>query len=124
MQNHLKNGVRKGALTEEQVEAKFEHWLSEKSSSIDSKKSSLEQETQLQKKKALELEKEVSATRKAKSEEALAAEEAPATEEVPAAEAKRRTRWCSLSSTTWARARPLAVARVLPWHHQRRPHRI
>ena len=41
MKNHLKNGVRKGALTEEQVEEKFEQWLSEKSSSIDSKKSSL-----------------------------------------------------------------------------------
>ena len=49
MKNHLKNGVRKGALTEEQVEEKFEQWLNEKSSSIDSKKSSLEKETQLQK---------------------------------------------------------------------------
>ena len=42
MKNHLKNGVRKGALTEEQVEEKFEEWLNEKSSSIDSKKSSLD----------------------------------------------------------------------------------
>ena len=66
MKNHLKNGVRKGALTEEQVEEKFEQWLSEKSSSIDSKKSSLEKETQLQKKKALDLEKEVSAKEKQK----------------------------------------------------------
>ncbi|MDC3221181.1 30S ribosomal protein S16 [Flavobacteriaceae bacterium] len=87
MKNHLKNGVRKGALTEEQVEEKFEQWLSEKSSSIDSKKSSLEKETQLQKKKALDLEKEVSAKRKAKAEEALVVEEeAIATEEAPAAE--------------------------------------
>ena len=44
MKNHLKNGVRKGALTEEQVEEKFQEWLNEKSSSIDSKKSSLDKE--------------------------------------------------------------------------------
>ena len=86
LKNHLKNGVIKGALSEEQAEEKFQEWLNEKSSSIDSKKSSLEKEAELQKKKALELEKEASAKRKAKAEEALAAEEAPATEEAPAAE--------------------------------------
>ena len=91
LKNHLKNGVIKGALTEEQAEEKFQVWLNEKSSSIDNKKSSLEKEAELNKKKALELEKEVSAKRKAKAEEALAAEEAPAaeeaaTEETPAAE--------------------------------------
>ena len=75
MKNHLQNGVRKGALTEEQVEEKFEEWLNEKSTSIDNKKSSLDKETQLQKKKALDLEKEVSAKRKAIAEEALVAEE-------------------------------------------------
>ena len=42
MKNHLKNGVRKGALTEEQVEERFEEWLNEKSTSIDNKKSSLD----------------------------------------------------------------------------------
>ena len=85
LKNHLKNGVIKGALTEEQAEEKFQVWLNEKSSSIDNKKSSLEKEAELNKKKALELEKEVSAKRKAKAEEALAAEEVPA-EEAPAAE--------------------------------------
>ena len=86
LKNHLKNGVIKGALTEEQAEEKFQVWLNEKSSSIDNKKSSLDKEAELNKKKALELEKEVSAKRKAKAEEALAAEEAPAAEETPAPE--------------------------------------
>ena len=86
LKNHLKNGVIKGALTEEQAEEKFQVWLNEKSSSIDNKKSSLDKEAELNKKKALELEKEVSAKRKAKAEEALAAQEAAATEETPAAE--------------------------------------
>ena len=67
----MKNGVIKGALTEEQAEEKFQEWLNEKSSSIDSKKSSLEKEAELQKKKALDLEKEASAKRKAKAEKLL-----------------------------------------------------
>ena len=87
LKNHLKNGVIKGALTEEQAEEKYQEWLSEKSSSINNKKSSLEKEAQLQKKKALDLEKEASAKRKAKTEESLATqEEVPASEQIPAAE--------------------------------------
>ena len=39
--NHLLNGVKKGALTAEQVDAKFEKWLGDKSSKIEGKKSSL-----------------------------------------------------------------------------------
>lgn len=41
MKNHLAGGVRKGALTEEQAEAKFNEWLDQKSGSIDHKKATL-----------------------------------------------------------------------------------
>ena len=34
MKKHLLEGVRKGALTEEQAEAKYEAWLSEKEAKI------------------------------------------------------------------------------------------
>ena len=38
LKNHLVGGVRKGALTEEQAEAKFQAWLEEKISKVDAKK--------------------------------------------------------------------------------------
>ena len=34
LKNHLINGFKKGALTEEQVEEKFQEWITEKSSSV------------------------------------------------------------------------------------------
>lgn len=39
--NHLINGIKKGALTEADVETKFEAWLAEKDSKISSKKDGL-----------------------------------------------------------------------------------
>ena len=85
LKNHLVNGLKKGALTEEQVEEKYQEWITEKSSSLENKKSKLEKEEIAEKKKALELEKEASSKRKAKAEEALVAEEVAA-EEAPAEE--------------------------------------
>src|SRR5210317_513000 len=41
LKNHLVGGVRKGALTEEQAEAKFQAWLEEKNSKIEAKSSSI-----------------------------------------------------------------------------------
>ena len=38
---HLAEGVRKGALTQEQAEAKFSKWLAEKEAKIDAKKTTL-----------------------------------------------------------------------------------
>ena len=85
LKNHLLNGVKKGALTEEEAEEKFEAWISEKQSSVDGKKAKLDKESADNKNKALELEKEASEKRKLKAEQALIEEEAPA-EETPAAE--------------------------------------
>ncbi len=41
MMHHLNGGVRKGALTTEQADAKFEKWMSEKTAKTDAKKAAL-----------------------------------------------------------------------------------
>ena len=94
--NHLLNGVKKGALTNEQAEEKFAKWLSEKEAKIENKISSLAKEEDSAVKAKLASEKEKSEARAAAlaevaaeetaAEEAVAeATEEPATEE-PAAE--------------------------------------
>ena len=91
LKNHLLNGVKKGAFSEEDADKKFEAWIKERDSKTEKKLSTLEKEALDKKKKALELEKEANEKRKLAAEEALneeatAAEEAPA-EEAPAEEA-------------------------------------
>ena len=95
LKNHLLNGVKKGALTEDEADKKFNEWINERDKNIDKKLSLLEKEAADKRKKALELEKEASEKRKLAAEEAAAeeaaAEEAPAeeaaAEEAPAEEA-------------------------------------
>jgi small subunit ribosomal protein S16 len=95
LKNHLLNGVKKGALTQEEADAKFEAWVVEKEAKVDAKISTLDKQADAAKKKALAAEKEVSDKRKADAEAALleetAAEEAvaeeAAAEEAPAEEA-------------------------------------
>jgi len=86
LKNHLIGGVRKGALTEEQAEAKFQSWIEEKSSKIDAKKSDLEKAKDAEKVKIFEAEKAANEARIAAAiaTEEVVAEEAPATEEVAA----------------------------------------
>ncbi|MDW5287303.1 30S ribosomal protein S16 [Formosa sp. PL04] len=79
LKNHLAGGVRKGALTEEQAEAKFTAWLEEKTGKVDSKKDGLAQADADTKAKALDAEKAVNDARTAAAAEAEA--------EVKAAEA-------------------------------------
>ncbi len=81
--NHLLNGVRKGALTEEQVEAKFSKWLEEKEARIQAKKDGLLKASNDDKASRLKAENEV----RLKKEAAQAAKMAPPAEETPAAEA-------------------------------------
>ena len=76
LKKHLAGGVKKGALTEEEAEKKFQAWLEEKEGKIDAKKENLTKEQQADKAKALEAEKEVNAKREAEANESLAAEEA------------------------------------------------
>ncbi|MEZ4801167.1 MAG: 30S ribosomal protein S16 [Gelidibacter sp.] len=88
MKNHLAGGVRKGALTEEQAEAKFNAWLDEKAGLVDAKKDNLAKAKADAKAKALAAEKEVNAKREADAAQAIAdAEAAEAAANAPAEEA-------------------------------------
>ena len=86
LKNHLLNGVKKGAFSEEDADKKFEAWIKERDSKTEKKLSTLEKEALDKKNKALELEKEANEKRKLAAEEALN-EEAPAAEEAPDEEA-------------------------------------
>ncbi len=63
LKNHLAGGVRKGALTEEQAEAKFTAWLEEKTSKVEAKTDGLAKAQSDAKAKALEAEKAVNEAR-------------------------------------------------------------
>tara|TARA_R100000935_G_scaffold58192_1_gene94274 strand:- start:518 stop:1096 length:579 start_codon:yes stop_codon:yes gene_type:complete len=75
MKNHLAGGVRKGALTEEQAEAKFNEWLESKRESIDKKKASLTEAQEKAKAEKLAAEKAISDKRAAEAAAAAAPEE-------------------------------------------------
>ncbi|MGJ8591893.1 MAG: 30S ribosomal protein S16 [Aquaticitalea sp.] len=88
MKNHLAGGVRKGALTEEQAESKFNAWLDEKAGLVDAKKEGLSKAQADAKAKALDAEKEVNAKREADAAQVIAdAEAAEAAANAPAEEA-------------------------------------
>jgi small subunit ribosomal protein S16 len=92
MKKHLLEGVKKGALTEEQAEEKFQSWLKEKESKIQAKVDMLQKGEDADLKKRLEAEtkvREARAEELAKRNAEAAAEEAKAnakeTEEAPEA---------------------------------------
>ncbi|MEX2349409.1 MAG: 30S ribosomal protein S16 [Flavobacteriaceae bacterium] len=72
MKKHLLGGVAKGALTEEQVEEKFQAWLEEKAGRISSKKEGLSKAEAKAKADALAAEKAVNEKRMAAAAEAEA----------------------------------------------------
>lgn len=102
--NHLLNGVKKGALTAEQVEERFNQWLASKEAKIEGKISGLAKNAEKQKADRMAAEVAANAAKAAAVEakntpeveevvaeeasatEEVVAEEAPATEETPAAE--------------------------------------
>ncbi len=71
LKNHLAGGVRKGALTEEQAEEKFQAWLDEKAGKIDAKKVSLTKAEADAKAKTLAAEVKVNEERAAAANEAV-----------------------------------------------------
>jgi small subunit ribosomal protein S16 len=77
LKNHLVGGVRKGALTEEQAEEKFQAWLEEKAGKVASKEENVAKVKSEAKAKALEAEKAVNEARVAAAEEVVAEEAAP-----------------------------------------------
>ena len=93
LKHHLDGGIRKGALTQEQADAKLAAWLEAKSGKVDAKKEGLSKAQADAKKKALKAEQDVNAKRLANAAQAEAdaiaaesavevEEEAPAVEEV------------------------------------------
>ncbi|MDC0014305.1 30S ribosomal protein S16, partial [Flavobacteriaceae bacterium] len=95
LMHHLNGGVRKGAHTQEEADAKFEAWLENKEGEIQAKVDGLSKSEAAARKSALDAEKAVNEKRvadakalvdEAAAEEAAAAAAAAATEEeVPAA---------------------------------------
>lgn len=81
MKHHLLNGVKKGALTAEQVEEKFAKWLDEKTNKIETKATTVVTEKQTKRLADMEREAKVNAERAAK----IAAKNSPVIEEVEAA---------------------------------------
>ena len=92
LKKHLMGGVKKGALTQEQAEAKYNAWIAEKEAKINNKKAALVSGAENARKSALEAEAKVNeeraaeiAKRKAEEAAAKAAAEAAAKEEAEAA---------------------------------------
>lgn len=84
LKHHLLGGLRKGALTEEQVEEKFNAWLEEKGKIVGSKIENLAKAEADAKAKALLAEKEVNEKRAAAAVETEAPAEEVAAEETAA----------------------------------------
>lgn len=84
LRKHLQGGVKKGAITEAQAEAKFTAWKEAKEAKVAGKVATLASNKVAAHKTAIEAEKKVSAERAAalakRAEEAAAAAEAPAEE--------------------------------------------
>jgi small subunit ribosomal protein S16 len=83
--NHLLNGLKKGALTAEQVEAKLEAWMREKSSKIQSKIDKLAGAADQAQQARLKAEKALNESRMAELNAAAAARKAQAEAEARAA---------------------------------------
>jgi len=78
LKNHLAGGVRKGALTEEQAEEKFNAWVEEKSGKVDAKKGDLSKAEEKAKADALAAEKVVNEARIAAAQPEVVAQDTPA----------------------------------------------
>jgi small subunit ribosomal protein S16 len=90
MKHHLDGGVRKGALTQEQADAKLAKWLEEKAGKVNIKKEDLSKAQEAAKAKALKAEKAANEKRAAAAVEATKVEEVAeevAVEETEAPEA-------------------------------------
>ncbi|MDB9828107.1 30S ribosomal protein S16 [Flavobacteriaceae bacterium] len=87
MKNHLAGGVRKGALTQEQADAKYNAWLEGKGNAVEAKKATLADAKGKLKAEALAAEKAVNAARMAANTPVVEEEVAPVEEATPEADA-------------------------------------
>ena len=96
LKNHLINGVHKGALTEDDANAKFQAWLKDKESKNETILKKINSEAEKSRAAVIAAEKEASTKRKEAAAAAVveaelevpASEEAPAEEAAPEAEAQ------------------------------------
>ena len=86
LKHHLDGGVRKGALTQEQADAKLAAWIDEKAGKVDAKKDGLSKKQAEAKAKALKAEVVANEKRVNAAAEALKAAEAPEVVEEEVAE--------------------------------------
>jgi small subunit ribosomal protein S16 len=86
LKHHLDGGVRKGALTQEQADAKLEAWIKEKATKVEAKKETLTKAQKDAKAKALKAEQAANEKRINAAAEALKAAEAPEVVEEEVAE--------------------------------------
>jgi len=92
LKKHLLEGLKKGALTQEQVEEKFAAWVAEKEQAVANKKNKLADDKAKAKAEALKAEEAVNNARIAAAEEAAAEASAEeATEEVASEETVEET---------------------------------
>jgi small subunit ribosomal protein S16 len=77
LKHHLDGGVRKGALTQDQADAKLEAWIKDKAGKVDAKKETLTKAQKDAKAKALKAEQAANEKRINAAAEALKAAEAP-----------------------------------------------
>lgn len=75
--NHLLKGIKKGALTEDEAETKFNTWTEEKEQKIQAKVDKLKNKSKADKESRLKIEEEINKTRA----EEIAAKQKPAVEE-------------------------------------------
>ncbi|MFZ4107261.1 30S ribosomal protein S16, partial [Flavobacterium sp.] len=86
LKHHLDGGIRKGALTQEQADAKLAAWIEDKAGKVDAKKEGLSKVQQDAKAKALKAEKVANEKRVNAAAEALKAAEASEVTEEEVAE--------------------------------------
>ena len=123
--NHLLNGVKKGAFTEEEAQKRFEKWMADKNAKVQSKIDALASASDKEKAARLKAEQEVNAAREAAQQaaenaaaeaEAAAAAEAAgeaaaeAGEEAPAAAAEEAPAAEAAAEETPAEETPAAEA--------------
>ena len=111
LKKHLAGGVKKGALTDEEAEKKYQDWITEKKAKIDAKKSGLKKEKDAIEAKALAAEKAANKARIAAAAEAEAAKtesaeaETAETETVEAEAAKTETAEAETAETETVEAK-------------------
>ncbi|MCD6347494.1 MAG: 30S ribosomal protein S16, partial [Bacteroidales bacterium] len=114
--NHLINGVKKGALTEDQVEEKFQNWMEEKDAQVDSVLKKLDAELKADQKRRHDAESKIReamaadlAKRNADLAAQLEAANAPKTpEETPEASAEEQVEAAPKAEEPKAEAAPKA----------------